>query len=187
MKRPKNNEQGIALMIVLWILVLLTALATEFAYSMRTETNTTRNYKEDVESYYLAKAGINLAMAEILQEARFHSINDTQGFMVGKPLESEVKASEEEEEEEAAFYIVNRTDIPLGSGTVSYQISDENGKINLNTADRGMLIKVLRASGMEIGEERDIIADSILDWIDKDDNHRLNGAENSYYEGLTPP
>lgn len=174
-------------MIVLWILVLLTALATEFAYSMRTETNTTRNYKEDVESYYLAQAGINLAMAEILQEARFHSINDTQGFLIGKPLESEVQAGEEEVEEETAYRIVNREDIPLGNGTVSYQISDENGKLNLNKVDRGILIKVLRASGIEVGEERDIIADSILDWIDKDDNHRINGAENSYYQGLNPP
>ena len=59
MKKHNSNQSGIALMIVLWVLVLLMALATEFAFSMKMEVNTTRNYKEDAESYYLAKAGLN--------------------------------------------------------------------------------------------------------------------------------
>ena len=58
---PKNNEKGIALILVLWIMVLLIALGTEFALSMKTEVNTTRNFKEDAEAYYLAKAGMSLA------------------------------------------------------------------------------------------------------------------------------
>ena len=174
----KKNQNGIALMVVLWVLVLLSALATEFAYSMRTEVNATRNYKEDVESYYIAKAGIQLAMAELLKEARFHSIHPEYGFVSGIPKESEIKASEESAGE---FEIINRTNIELGRGTVTYQITDENGKTNVNRASREVLIKVLDASGMEIGEEQDIIADSILDWIDRDDEHRLNGAESDFY------
>jgi len=41
-------------------------------------------------------------------------------------------------------------------------------------------------AGMELGEERDIVVDSILDWIDPDSSHRINGAEDDYYknEGL---
>ena len=70
---------------------------------------------------------------------------------------------------------------------MSYSISDENGKVNLNAATREALIKVLSASGMEIGEAQDIVADSILDWIDKDDDHRLNGTETDYYQNLDPP
>ena len=33
----------------------------------------------------------------------------------------------------------------------------------------------------------DIIVDSILDWIDTDDLHRLNGAESDYYQSLPNP
>jgi len=33
----------------------------------------------------------------------------------------------------------------------------------------------------------DTIADSILDWKDPDDLHRLNGAENDYYQSLAHP
>ena len=79
MKKLNSNQSGIALMIVLWVLVLLMALATEFAFSMKMEVNTTRNYKEDTESYYLAKAGLNLALAELLKDASFHSIHDEYG------------------------------------------------------------------------------------------------------------
>lgn len=201
MKKPERNQKGIALMLVLWIMVLLSALATEFAYSMRTEIATMQNYKEDVESYYLAKAGVNLALAELFQPARFHSIHKEHGFIVGKPRESTIEAGAatpeqppeealdpalETEDETQAFDIVERRDIPLGNGTIHYKITDENGKVNINTASRELLIKVLTVSGLEIGEERDVIADSILDWIDRDDTHKLNGAENNYYHSQFP-
>lgn len=183
MYRPEKNQDGIALMVVLWVLVLLTALATEFASSMKTEVGATRNYKEDVESYYLAEAGINMAMAEIVKTARFHSYIDEFGFIVGNAQLPENKTGEKQEE----FDVTQRNYIPLGNGTVSYSIRDENGKININTASREILIEILAASGVGKGEVQDTIADSILDWIDKDELNRINGAETKYYQTLDPP
>jgi general secretion pathway protein K len=216
MKRPHKNQNGIAMMVVLWVLVLLMALATEFAFSMKMEVNTTRNFKEDIESYYLAKAGISLAMSEILSPARFHSIHPDYGWIYGKPLSSKKDSDQNssknkdakfkqfeiqkfkignqnssgngaESEDVKEYEIVTRKDVPFGNGTVSYSITDENSKISINTASRGVLIKALEFSGIEVGEERDIIADSILDWIDKDSNYRINGAENDYYQSQDPP
>lgn len=204
-------------MMVLWVLILLGALATEFAYSMRTEVNATKNYKEDIESYYLAKAGINMGIAELYKTARFHSIHPEYGFIAGIATNSDSEGAEEtttqaaietpeatsqnnaeenpistesssnSEDGELEFEIIERTDLPLGNGTVSYQITDENGKININTASREVLVKTLEASGVERGDENSTIADSILDWIDKNQNHRLNGAESDYYLSLNPP
>ena len=205
MTKPDKNQGGIVLILVLWVLVLLTALATEFAFSMKMEVNTTRNYKEDIESYHLAKAGIQLAMAEILTEVRFHSSNEEFGLLLGIPKESTEQGNtsddlenidelnkknrqqEGDEEEPLEYMVIERKDIPLGHGTITYSIEDENGKIGLNNASRDALVKVLKKSGMEIGQERDTIADSILDWIDGDDNHRINGAENDYYRRQNPP
>lgn len=183
MNRYKTQENGFVILLVMWVLVLLIALGTEFAFSMRTEINTTRNYKEDVESYYLAKAGINLAMAEILQEAKYHSWTKKEGYIIGKPLSEGIEDDLEIEEIEP----VNRKNIALGNGNFTYTIQDENGKINLNTASREIIIKALKANGLEFGTQRDTIADAILDWIDKDDNHRVNGAENDYYQAQSPP
>jgi general secretion pathway protein K len=187
MRRPDKNQNGIAMMVVLWVLVLLIALATEFAFSMKTEVNTTRNFKEDFESYYLAKAGIALAMSELLKPARFHSIHPDHGWISGKPLAPEKgtvekNRFEEDKEEEPEYKIVEREKIPFGNGEITYTITDENGKISINTASRGILAKVLSYAGVEVGEERDIIIDSILDWIDLDSNHRINGAEEDYYK-----
>ena len=173
MKLYNPNNKGLALMMVLWVLILLGALATEFAYSMRTEVNATKNYKEDVESYYLAKAGINMGIAELYKDARFHAIHPEFGFIAGNLRKSDIKASEtetnsqkettspnnvddnstsfdlpleEDEEEEPEFYVIERTNIPLGNGFVNYRITDENGKVNINSASRETLVKTLEAS-----------------------------------------
>jgi len=189
MKKLNSNQKGIALMIVLWVLVLLMALATEFAFSMKMEVNTTRNYKEDTESYYLAKAGLNLALAELLKTARFHSIHDEYGWITGNPapVPATENVTEETEEGVQEFDIVNRTDIELEHGTITYTIRDENGKIAINTASKDTLNKLLEYSGVKDKLDRSIISDSILDWIDKNKNHRINGAEDDYYQTLRPP
>lgn len=187
MKQRLQNDRGIALIIVLWILVLLITLGAEFNLSMKTEINTTRNFKEDMETYYLARAGINLAKAEIMGDASFHSRTPELGFVFGKPS---LKAAENDENNSEEILEIeespNRDDLPLGMGTIQYSIVDENGKLNINTASREILSKALAANGMELGSERDTIVDSILDWIDPDDKHRANGAESDYYSSLSP-
>ena len=207
MKKLKDNQRGIALMAVLWVLVLLIALATEFAFSMKMEVNTTRNYKEDTESYYLSKAGLNMAMAELFKEARFHSIHPEHGWIIGNVLtasiankstsspgqedpyaeESQGQEGLGEEETFQDFDIVNRTDIKLENGSITYTIRDENGKIPINSVSKNTLSKLLQFSGVEDKIERSTISDSILDWIDTDKNHRLNGAEDDYYRKQNPP
>ena len=207
MKKLKDNQRGIALMAVLWVLVLLIALATEFAFSMKMEVNTTRNYKEDTESYYLSKAGLNMAMAELFKKARFHSIHPEHGWIIGNVVtasvankstsspgqedpdtkESQGQEGLGEEETFQDFDIVNRTDIKLENGSITYTIRDENGKISINSASKNTLDKLLQFSGVEDKIERSTISDSILDWIDTDKNHRLNGAEDDYYRTQNPP
>ncbi len=205
MKKLKDNQKGIALMAVLWVLVLLIALATEFAFSMKMEVNTTRNYKEDTESYYLSKAGLNLALAELFKEARFHSIHGEHGWISGNIIpastanESTPSPGQEESKVEQTpgqeklgeavqdFDIVNRTDIELENGSITYTIRDENGRISINSANKNTLDKLLEFSGVEDKIERSTISDSIKDWIDTDKNHRLNGAEDDYYQTQNPP
>ena len=180
-----NNQSGIALMVVLWVLVLLIALATEFAYSMKGEVNATKNFKEDIEAYHIAKAGINLAMAEILYPASFHALHKDYGLVSGK-LISQVK-KENPEINKTPYRIPLRRNIQFGRGIITYTLEDENKKIPINKTTRDILVKVLTLAGVETGENKDIIADSILDWIDANKNHRLNGAENEFYQDLIPP
>ena len=61
------REKGMALVSVLWILMLLTAIVGEFAYSMRTEVNITRNFKEATQAHYIAHAGVMRAVVEMIR------------------------------------------------------------------------------------------------------------------------
>lgn len=170
------NKKGVALILTLWVLVLLTVIVAEFSTFMKTEINIARNFKEETESYYLALAGIEKAIDEILSPSVIQCL-DEKGNLIFRELG---KADEEVKEPP------QREDLKLGSGTYSYKIIDEESKVNLNTATPEMLKNLFMASGVK-GDTLDIIVDSILDWRDPDNLHRLNGAEDDYYQSLPVP
>ena len=165
-----------ALMMVLWVMVFLTVIVSEFAHSMRVEVNITRNFKEEAEALSLSEAGLNLAFAEILRDLDYlGSDKDGDTVFIKKGSESNKENMEDKPV---------RKGIKLGSGSINYSIIDEDSKININNASRDTIVKLLELSGVEAGEMRDAIADSIEDWRDEDSLHRLNGAEEDYYMSL---
>src|SRR4030042_7184530 len=78
----RNETGAVALIVVLWVIVLLTAIVGEFSYSMRTEINITRNYKEESEAYYLALAGLEKAKMEILLTESHYTYLNEDGVLV---------------------------------------------------------------------------------------------------------
>ena len=80
-----------------------------------------------------------------------------------------------------------RTKVRLGPGEFSYRITDEQSRINVNGNNPQRLEKLLLCLGID-KNKRDQIIDSILDWIDPNDEHRLHGAESDdYYLTLPTP
>jgi general secretion pathway protein K len=163
-----------ALFIVLWALVLLTVIAAQFCLSMRNEANMTANFKNRVEARYLAEAGFTKAVAELLKP-RQEEPND-------------VPADAGEEPAEPTEWRVNteNPELVLGNGKAQVFIGNESGKVDVNTADAPLLSVLLNGFPLEKAD-KDVIIDSILDWRDKDDLVRLNGAENNYYRSLPEP
>jgi general secretion pathway protein K len=161
-----GGDQGFALVLVLWILVLLTAMVAEFAHSMRTEVNITRNFKEATQAYYIAHSGLTRSIVEMLRNT--------------------ATTKNQEYEDEGAESRVWRVNVPIppqgfGAGEFTVHIDNVAGLIDLNTASENLLR--LMANTLDISDgERAVIVDSILDWRDGDDFHRLNGAENNYYK-----
>jgi general secretion pathway protein K len=76
--------------------------------------------------------------------------------------------------------------LPFEGADVEVRVRNESGRINLNRATDVIIRKVVRYF-LEAGEQRDAVVDSILDWKDPDDLHRINGAENDYYRSLSEP
>jgi general secretion pathway protein K len=168
------NNRGIALFLVLWVLALLTVIVGEFCHAMRTEVNITRNFKEETEARYFALAGINRAVLELVRNDRI------------APKSADAEA--EEGVETAPRWRVNAElpPVPYGTGQFTVALGNEIGKINLNLADASLL-KIL-LNGFDLPEEDiAVIVDSIQDWRDEDNAHRLNGAEDDYYRSLPEP
>jgi general secretion pathway protein K len=168
-----KSERGIALFLVLWVMALLTVIAGEFCYAIRTEVNITRNFKEETQSYYIAVSGLSLAIGELV---------------VNEFVPRTVKAPDSEEAPEDIRWRIN-TDIPaipFGDGQFKVEKENESGKVNLNRAGESLLKMILNSFEIE-DTDKNIIVDSIMDWRDKDNFHRLNGAEDEYYLSLPEP
>lgn len=179
MNRIFNNNSGIALFLVLWILAFLSVIVGEFCYAMRTEINITRNFKEQTEAYYIALAGLNTAIKEIIR-------NKT-GPLQTEHTETPTEENTEDTENKISWRInFDIPPVPFENGAFKVRIDNESGKININTANTQLLRMVLNTFQMS-NSEKDTIVDSILDWRDKDNLHRINGAENDYYHSLPKP
>jgi general secretion pathway protein K len=177
LKRSFNREEGVALILVLWILVLLTLLITDFAISTRLDTMLVRNYIEEVQSYYLAQAGFNLALAELLEDFDYTYLDEEGNLVLALRTPTEDRPNEPPQRQGIAF----------GPGMISYTLTDEESKININVITYPRLLTLLEEIGVKDSLKRSIIADSILDWTDTDNLHRVNGAEDDYYEKLSLP
>jgi general secretion pathway protein K len=164
-------QKGVSLVVVLWVLALLMIIATELVYTVRVDSLSAANFRDEAAAQALASAGINLGIAEIAAPYKFVVLDKERrvGFL---------RQDEKDTGRSRSF--------ELGGGNVEYVIEDDAGRLNLNTAPREVIVDLFRDSCVE-GAGLDIIADSIIDWRDENHEHHLNGAEDDYYMSLSSP
>lgn len=159
-----NSQRGIALLTVLWVLTLLMVIVFSFSFLARTEILSTIAFKEGMEQRFLAEAGIERGIVELIYRKQNLLIADRQVWKTdGTPFSDQ-----------------------LGDGGYRAKLFDESGKIDINFAPEILLKNLIQNLGLE-GEVLDTVVDSIMDWKDKDDLHRLHGAESDYYQSLPNP
>lgn len=166
-----GEERGIALIMVLWVLTVLMVIVLAFSYMGRTEMQASLAFRQGIEKKFLAEAGIERAIMEIV----YRRMN---------PNPQVVLEGDETWKTDGTPYTVKTDD-----GYYTVNIIDESGKININTLnDTSAIImrNLLINSGVQEAEA-DTIVDSILDWKDADDLTRLHGAESDYYMSLPNP
>lgn len=149
---PGNRQRGIALVLVLWLLVLLTVIAASHARNIRTETRLAANQVEAARARALAEAAASHTILELL-----------------------VRDVQERWQADGTVY-----HLEIDGGTVAVSIHDTSGLIDLNTVDAPMLDKVLAAIGIDEVERAGLVG-ATLDWRDKDSLKHDNGAEDDDY------
>lgn len=172
------RARGIAFVLVLWVIAMLAILLGSFSLVARTENLQARHLFDTTQARYAAEAGLNLAVYELRKaDPADRWIGD------GRP------------------YTFN-----YGDAEIEVQITDESGKIDLNSAcgnsmqnvgtpagpggaamGLGILINLFTSRGGLPLEQAESLVAAISDWCDGDDLAQPNGAEIADYkaEGLS--
>lgn len=172
-------ERGSILVVVLWALFFLAALAASIYALLAPQIGLAGRLKDRTRLYYLAQAGARKAMAVLADD----ETEDTDGF-------KDVWANSEEEfkdmrlSEEGYVSVSYKLLDDDGAEETRYGLVDEAGKININKAAADVLEQLFELTAQTTSQTASDIADSILDWVDEDSDPRTNGAEDGYYEGL---
>jgi len=166
-----SSEKGLALIMVLWVLAVLSVLVLSFAFMARTEVHSTMSFRDGIERKFLAEAGIERGIMELFY--RSANKNQTSALEGSEVVRIDGRQYEGE----------------IGDSRYTFSIVDESGKININslTDANGVILNNLIVNLGLSGDTANTIVDSILDWKDSDNLARLNGAEDAYYDSLSVP
>ena len=149
----RRRQSGVALILVLWISVLLTVIASSFITERRTQTLVVGNSISMARAAAAADAGIYRGVYE-----GFRSDNAPDAWR-----------------HDGTPYDWSFDGIP-----VRVEMRDESAKIDINTASDALLRGLLLSVGLN-DEEAAQLLDAILDWRDPDSLKRLHGAEEADY------
>ena len=147
------RQKGMALVLVLWVLSLLTIMAGSFALSMRRESAIIGAVKNNAQALAIAESGI--AMAEMM-------------LLNPDPTKSWRADG-------------NIYEITAADAKVRVRLLSEKGKIDINKASEGLLKSLLASSPVD-SDQQEKLVNAIIDWRDEDDLVHLEGAEKSEYK-----
>ena len=170
-----NSERASVLVGLLWCVALLSLVVISVLHTARMDLMVQKNYGDRIQAHYLAVAGIEKAKALLYQNAHERTRS-------GKNHTGELYNSPEQFREVALgrgqFSVIRRARQDEGGGLV-FGVSDEESRLNINTAEAETLTKL-------DGLTPQIFA-SIADWRDGDNAVSPGGAEAEYYLSLQPP
>ena len=165
----RKSEAGVALVLTLLITAILVTLIIETNYSTQVDLRIAGNLRNDLQALYLAKSGVNIAISYLKYDLQNTETDDlTEDWAKSYPP------------------------FPVGEGFVKVTIEDENGKIDINKVvkENGEVDPKIQESLSILFERAEVemgILNSIIDWIDPDDDPRPEGAEDYHYGSLDPP
>jgi len=176
--RLRTKSDGIALLIVMCAIFVLSILAAGMAFSMKVESRLAVRSDTNQRLVWLGRSGVELARWVLAQEAGlqpFDSLNQIWAGGTGSIRETN-----------SALAGIDLSNYQIGDGTVSVKITDLERFANINTAGTPEIQQALTIMGVDAGD-MSVVSDSIQDWVQPGDAPRVAGAKNDYYQGLNPP
>lgn len=157
-RRLKRPVRGIAFVLVMWVIAMLSVLLGSFALVAHTEGMQSRHLFDTTTARYAAEAGINLAIYGLSKS------DPTQKWVAdGRPYS----------------FVFDEVEVEVS-------LTDDSGKIDINAADPVALKSLFVGIGVEETQAEDL-ADAIQDWRDPDELSSLHGAELGEYRAAGLP
>jgi general secretion pathway protein K len=160
--RPRG-EQGVALALVLWLVILLGSTVATLASSTRSGSGIVLNARARTVARHAAGSGITAAVAL---------------------LERRLAGAYTPEQRALAFAAVTREssdlrDVPLGQARFGVEVINLSGRLDLNQADLEALVGLF--SQFTSARNARALVDALQDWRDVDSLVRPLGAEHEAY------
>ncbi len=173
MLRP--DERGIALLLALLVLTLLTTLILEFDADARREYQDAAAFRDSFKARMLTRAAVQAAQAVLRKD--WQRDNESGEFFDG-PTD---------------LWAMPIKNYVIGDGLLSVRIEDERGKLNLNDLainsrdELLMKAKIQRVKRLfELAQVNPDLVDALVDWVDRDEQPQPAGAESLYYQSQKP-
>ncbi|MCG7971720.1 MAG: type II secretion system protein GspK [Candidatus Thiodiazotropha taylori] len=147
-----GRNHGVALILVLWMVALLTIIAASFSTQSKVESRLAGNSKAALQAKLLAESGFSRAVMELMV------ISPQQRWNFNGQL-----------------YPLQTT-----QGDLEVSIRNASGLLDLNKASSDQLNRLFVLISDD-PEERNALVDRLNDWRDADDLRRLHGAEDKDY------
>jgi general secretion pathway protein K len=174
-KQQHNYDRGIALLATLLAISLLTLLVVEFSTSSALGYRAAANRADELKAYYLARSGVQLGLAILVQDSVIKSRSMSQYTGLDQLWAQPVPP------------------IAVDGGTISISIADEEGKLDINNLfDQRMgqpdpeYVAIFTRLLSNLGVSPALVP-ILIDWLDPDSIQSDGGAEADYYLQLTPP
>jgi len=146
------RQQGLALVLVLWILVLVTVTSGAYTLMARMDQLEANALLAGTQARLSAEAAIDL-IAVALRDPD----DSSRPIADGRP-----------------YYLA------VDGNPVEVRITDERGKLDINIAQEDTLFTLFVNHGLD-PSDAELLAARVLDWRDPDELERVNGAEDDAY------
>ncbi|MBF0257893.1 MAG: general secretion pathway protein GspK [Desulfamplus sp.] len=182
------NQKGSILVLVLWILVVISFLSSEYIAHNRQKSAIALN-----------------ATGRFQREAAIFSVlelfaSEQYDFLKTKAQEENSDADTNPDRANKKMAHIDDARGSIQNGTVPWirlrpgsvdmwvKIENESSRTPLFLDQENNIRTNLQSIyGTQREQEADAFTDALLDWLDPDDLVRLNGAENAYYNDIYPP
>ncbi|MDW7773127.1 MAG: type II secretion system minor pseudopilin GspK [Desulfobulbaceae bacterium] len=180
-----RNHSGMALVLALLAISFLVAITVQLSGTVNWQVKASTNLRDSVSIDAMNRSALNIARASLLADM---NINDY-------------------DSQHDDWQILPEKDLHLllDSDNLTISVTDLSGKVQVNAfvsqekdagkraqqeqAQYNLWLRLLTSGRFAIADEQEAIAllDSIIDWIDSNDDERDHGAEAGYYLSREPP